>query len=178
MGLEKLENLKTTLENNLKQEKENKATQEQEVKIIETLIDKTKFDEIPESLIDNEVHRMLHELQDNLTKQGMKFEDYLQHMQKKESDLKLDFTPDAIKRVKTGLIVREIGLINKIKATEKDVTDEIEKNIVSYKMNPTYASQLPDIEKKLSSPESKQYFETVIINRKTIELIKEKVIKK
>ncbi len=176
-GLPSLEGLRKNISSNIEQEQQQKEKQRLELEIIEQLIEKSEFEEIPEVLIDQETHKMVHELEDNIARQGMKFDDYLSHLKKTEADLRLDFAVDAIKRVKTGLIIRQIAKQENIQATEKEIDDETERTLATYKMNPAYADQLNKLEENLRSEHAKQYFGNVIANRKTMELLKEKSIK-
>ncbi|NQT49508.1 trigger factor [Candidatus Kuenenbacteria bacterium] len=177
LGLPTLDALKKNIKTNLTQEKESKDKQRQELELIEHLVEKSKFEDIPDELINQETHKMLHELQDNIAKQGMKFEDYLTHIKKTEADMRLDFTPDAIKRVKTALIIRLIAKKENIKVEDKDVEEEIERTLANYKMNPGYAAQLDELEKNLRSDNARHYFVNFLTNRKTMEFLKEKIIK-
>lgn len=177
LGFKDAEGLKGNLSNNIKGEKEQKATQKKELEIINLLLEKSNFDEVPEVLVNQELHKMMHEMQENVAKQGMKYEDYLSHIKKTESELKLDLTPDAIKRVKTGLLIREFAIKNNIKPEEKEIEEEIQKTLASYKLNPAYAAQIDDLEKNLRTNNAKRYFENMLANRKTIQFIKDKVIK-
>jgi trigger factor len=177
-GFKDVEGLKGNIRNNITQEKDNKAKQKQELEIVEALIEKSTFDEIPETMIDSEVHKMLHEMEENISRQGMKMEDYLTNIKKTEADLKLDFAPDALKRVKTGLVIRQIAIDNSITATPDDIKAEKEKTIAQYKLNPATAEQVPELEKQLEHENSTRYFENLIANRKTVEFIKSKVINK
>jgi len=177
LGLTDLKTLKSHIESNIKKEKQVKEEQKQELEMINALIEKSKFDELPEVLINQEVHKMVHELEDNVTKQGMDFKNYLEHIKKTEADLKLDFTADAIKRVKTAVLIREIAQKQKLEITDKEIDEEVERTIASYKLNPAYAAQIDELEKNIKSDNARQYFKNLIINRKTIKFLKDTIIK-
>jgi len=177
LGMKDLENLKKSITNNLKKEREMKATQKQELEIFEKLIEKCEFEELPDVLINDETHKMLHELEDNVTQQGLKFEDYLSHLKKTEAELRLEFVPDAIKRVKTALIVREIAKKENIEVTHDEIHEELDKIIASYKLNPAYAGEVERIEQNLHSHETHHYIENILTNRKTLHKLKELIVK-
>ncbi len=177
LGMKDFESLKKSIGNNMKREKENRETQKQELELIEKLIEKCKFDEIPEVLINDETHKMLHELEDNVANQGMKFDDYLSHMKKTESELRLDFVPDAIKRVKTALAIRAIAKQEKIEVSHDEIHEELDKIIASYKLNPAYAGEVERIEQNLHSHETHHYITNILTNRKTLTKLKELVTK-
>jgi len=176
LGLKDLAGLKSNVEMNIKNEKEQKENQRIELDIINELIEKSTFEELPDVLIEQETHKMLHELEENLSRQSMKMEDYLKHLKKTESELRLDFTQDGIKRVKTGLLIRHIAKKEKIQADPKDVDAEVEKTIASYKMHPQYSGKTDELEKNLNTENARHYFSNVIINRKTVQFLKDTVL--
>ena len=126
LGLKDLKTLNSHVESNIRKEKQVKEDQKQELEMINALIEKSKFDELPEVLINQEVHKMVHELEDNVTRQGMDFKNYLEHIKKTEADLKLDFAPDAVKRVKTAVLIRDIAQKEKLEVSEAEVNEEVE----------------------------------------------------
>jgi trigger factor len=177
LGYPDLTAMKKSIESNIKRDKENKAREKQELEIIEKLIDKSTFGELPDALINNETHKMMHELESNVERQGGKLADYLSHIKKTEEEMLLEFTPDAIKRVKTALIIRAIAQANNLTASHDEVHEEMEKTIASYKLNPAYANQIADLEKNMHSEHAHAYFSNIIANRKTMEFIKNVVVK-
>ena len=177
-GLKNLEDLKKHLESNIKREKEMKEEQRFELELVEQLIEKSNFEELPDSLIEDEIHKMIHELEDNVARQGMKFEDYLSNIKKTEADLRLDFAADAIKRVKTGLAIRALAEKEALIADEKEIKDEIERSLASYKFHPQYEGKLTELEQNMRSENGKRYFSNIIRNRKAMALLKEKIVKK
>jgi trigger factor len=174
-GLKNLDDLKKHLESNIKREKEMKENERYELELIEQLIDKSKFEELPDSLVEDEIHKMIHELEDNVVRQGMKFEDYLSNIKKTEADLHLDFSADAIKRVKTGLAIRALAEKEKITSEEKEIDEETERSLASYKFHPQYEGKLAELEQNMRSENGKRYFSNLIRNRKAMEFLKSKV---
>lgn len=177
LGFKELDTLKKNIEENLMKEKEQKIMQKKELELIEKLLETCTFGEIPDSLIDEETHKMLHELEDNLSAQGLNITDYLSHIKKTEAELRLDFTNDAIKRVKTALLIRKISIQEKIMATHEEVHQEIDRALASYKLNPAYAAQLEQIEQSMHTEHAHRYFENLVRNRKTVEKLKSLIIK-
>jgi len=177
LGMKDLEGLKKNISDNLLREKEMKNTQKQELEIIEKLLEESTFGEIPDSLVDAETHKMVHELEDNLASQGLNITDYLSHIKKTEAELRLDFTNDAIKRVKTGLLIRQIAIQEKIEATHDEIHEELDRTLASYKLNPAYSAQVEQLEQNLHSEHAHHYFGNLVRNRKTIDRIKQAVIK-
>jgi FKBP-type peptidyl-prolyl cis-trans isomerase (trigger factor) len=95
----------------------------------------------------------------------MKFDDYLKSVNKKESDLVLEFAPEAVKRIKVALAIRAIGKAESVSADDKEVAEEMEKLMNAYKND-------PEMQKQIREPGFADYLHTRIENRKTLELIK------
>ncbi len=177
LGLKDLEALKKHISSNIEQEKRMKAEQKQELEIINAIIEKSKFEDIPEVLINQETHKMVHEMEDNVQRQGMDFKNYLEHLKKTEADLKLDFVPDAIKRVKTAIFMRAFAKQEKIEVAHDEIHHEIDRTLASYKLNPNYANEISRIEENLKTENAHRYFENLIANRKTMKKLKELLVK-
>ncbi len=118
---------------------------------------------------------MLHELEDNVGRQGLNFQDYLKHLKKTEAELRLDFAADALKRVKTAIAIRAIAQKEDLKATKDEIKEEQEKTLASYKLHPQYQAQLDQLEKNIKSENAQQYFGNLIANRKVIKFLKDNV---
>ncbi|MDP2788652.1 MAG: trigger factor [bacterium] len=129
---ESTEDFKTKLRENIKLEKGNQAKERTRLKIIEKIIDDTKM-EIPEILIESELSKILARMESDIAQMGLKFEDYLKHLNKTTEDLKKDFRVDAEKRAKLSLVLHEIGEKEKIVADEKQVANEVAMILEHYK---------------------------------------------
>ena len=160
-----LEEIKNQIKKNIGEEAKIKEEQRLEIEILEKLIEKSKFDDIPDLLVDSEAHKMIHELKDNLTQQGIKFDDYLSNLKKTPDQLKLDFTPQAVKRVKTALITRQIAEQEKIEVYDDEIEKEIELTSKMYPNN-------PEMQKNLESEGFKNYIRNVLTNKKVVALLK------
>lgn len=79
--------------------------------------------EIPEPLIIHELERMVAELRHSIEDMGLKFEDYLTHIKKGEADLKQEWRPDAERRVKIALVLREIARREEIAPGDEEVAE-------------------------------------------------------
>lgn len=166
LGLNSLENLKENIKKNIKAEKEQQIKQKAEIEIIDKIIEKTKFSEIPEILVNNEVNSLMKELEYNVQSQGGKFEDYLASIKKTKDQLTLDWLPQALKRVKGSLLIREIALTEKIDATEQEIAKRQAELLKQYKGQ-------PDIENKIQAAEYKNYLRNIILNEKVMEKLRE-----
>jgi trigger factor len=165
-GLKKFDELKENIKKSLEMEKKQKAEQKVEIEMLDKIIKDSKFGDIPEMLINNEAHTMLHELEHSVTSQGGKFDDYLGSLKKTREQLTLDLLPDAVKRVKSALLIREIALAEKVEVSEKEVLEKQEELLKQYK---GYGK----VESRIKEPSYKAYLQNMIVNKKVIDKLKE-----
>lgn len=170
-GAKKMEELKHNIKMSMEAEKKRAAEQKTEIEMLGKILDKTKFGDIPEILINHEVETMLHELEHDITARGGKFDDYLSAIKKTRDQLTLDLLPDAVKRVKSALLIREIAIAEKIEVSEKEVEERVEELLKQYK---GYAK----VEERIKGPGYKNYLKNILTNKKVIENLKEWNIKK
>lgn len=163
--LKNLAELKKNIEDSLLHEKKHQVDMKNESALLSKIIEDTKFGELPDSIINSESKNMLAELEQSVIRQGGKFEDYLSHLKKTREELILEMIPNAIKRVKSALVIREIAVVEKISPSEK----EIEEKIAELKKQ--YAGQT-EIEKMINEPGYAAYLKNVLTNEKVIEKLK------
>jgi len=121
---ENVEDFKVKLKENIKLEKENQAKEKTRLNIIEKIIEDSEL-EVPEILIGLELDKILYRMESDITQMGLKFEDYLKHLNKTKDDLRKDFRNDGEKKAKLGLILNEIAKVEKIVAEEEQVMKEV-----------------------------------------------------
>jgi trigger factor len=123
---------KAKLKENIKLEKENQAKEKTRLKIIEKVIDDSSM-ETPEILVEVELDKILYRMESDITQMGLKFEDYLKHLNKTIDDLRKEFRTDAEKKAKLALVLNEIAKTEKIIADEADVEREVSAILEHYK---------------------------------------------
>lgn len=106
-GQKSVAELKKSIEENLKKEIEAEHKNATESAVMEKVLPKLKV-ELPESMIDQELLRMIEAFKSQVESQGIKFEQYLDNMKKSLDDLKKDMTPQAEKNIKIGFILGKI----------------------------------------------------------------------
>lgn len=165
-GLKKFNELKENIKKSIEHEKEHKAEEKAEIEMLDKIIVKTKFGDIPEMLINHEAQIMLAELEHSVASQGGKFEDYLTSIKKTREQLILDLLPDAVKRVKSALLIREIAKAEKIEVSEKEIEEAQENLLKQYK-------GYEKVEARIKEEGYKNYLRNALNNRKVIEKLKE-----
>ena len=126
-GAESVEAFKTETRNRMQEANDKRAERELEDNIIKTIADKAET-EIPEALIDNQVDRMVQEMEYRLMYQGLRLEDYLKYSKMSMEDYKKGYRPQAAEIVKQQLVIEKIISDEKIEATDEDVEKKIAEN--------------------------------------------------
>lgn len=129
---ENVTDFKIKLKENIKLEKENQQKEKTRLRIIEKIIEKSVL-EVPEILIEAELQKILYRMESDITAMGLKFDDYLKHLNKTREDLKKEFRNDGEKKAKLGLILNEIAKVENIKAPEEEVAKEVAHILEHYK---------------------------------------------
>ena len=127
-----VDDFKSRIKEGIQKEKEFKAKDKKRMTIIEKIMADTKVT-IPKILVESELRKMYAQFEDDITRAGLKVEDYLKHLKKTPEDLKKDWTPDAEKRAKVQLIITKIALDEKIEADPEVVKKEVENLLKTYK---------------------------------------------
>ncbi len=123
---------KAKLKENIKLEKENQQKEKTRLKIIEKVIDESVM-ELPELLVEIELDKILYRMESDITQMGLKFEDYLTHLNKTREDLRKEFRADAEKKAKLALVLNDIAKAENIKADEELVAKEVAAILEHYK---------------------------------------------
>ena len=128
---------KKSLEAYIKKEIEDKKADEVENKYVDELLhkatDNMKVD-LNEEIIHGEIHRMVHQYQDELRYQGASLDQYFKMTGTTMEDLEKMMEPQAVARLKTRYLLEEIVAKEDLKVTKKEVKDEIAKNASKYGM--------------------------------------------
>ncbi len=170
LGQKSLEELKSLLKNNLQSEAEEKEAQRLELEMLDKVVEGTRFEDIPEAMITKETERMVRELSESLTERGMDFGEYLRNLKKTKQEVQLDFAPQATKRIKTAIMLREVGRKEKVEPDELKVMEMVTEAVNHYKDN-------PDAQKFVRSDEYMESVRERLRDRQTIEWLKSQIIK-
>ncbi|MER2106317.1 MAG: trigger factor [Solibacillus sp.] len=90
--------------------------------------------EIPASMVNNEVDRMLQEFGQRLQMQGMNLELYYQFSGQDEAALRTQMTADAEQRVRVSLTLEAIAAAEAIEVSQADIDAELEKMAAQFGM--------------------------------------------
>ncbi len=169
-GVKNEKELNDVVRKDIKKEKEYKANQETEGKVIKKIVENSKFDEIPDILITEETKKMMTELEQNITSQGGKFDDYLSSIKKSKEEMEKELLPNAITRVKSALVIREIGIKEGLSVTEEEINQKVEELLNQYK-------GYEKVEEKIKEPGYRSYLHNMLLNNKIVQKLKDWNIK-
>lgn len=165
-GLKKLDELKDNLKKSIEAQKSKDLVTKAEREMLEKIIANAKFGDIAEVLIDHESQTMMAELEHNIEEQGGKLEDYLSSIGKGMNEMKLELLPEAVKRVKVSLTIREIAKKENIKVEAKEIEENIEEMKKHYRDNKEAMS-------RITSPQYADYITNVLASRKVVNQLRE-----
>jgi len=109
---------------NLIQEKEHRGLEKKRLELIDAIAKNIEV-KIPEVLVDSEVERMVEQMKHDIERMGLKFEDYLKHLKKTEAEVKIEWRPEALKKVKLDLALAHIAREEKIVPDMTKVEEEV-----------------------------------------------------
>ena len=126
---ETVEDFKKDLREKLEVNFKRRGEAETETRIIDTIVDLAEV-EIPEVMIEDEQQSIFDDFANRLKYMygGMKIEDYLKAMQTTEADFKKERRYEAVKAVKTRLVLQDIVKAEKFKIENKDLEELVEEN--------------------------------------------------
>ena len=129
---ENVADFKAKLKENIKLEKNNQLKEKTRLKMVEKIIEETKVD-MPEILIQVELDKILYRMESDITQMGLKFEDYLKHLNKTKEDIEKEFRGDAEKKAKLALVLNKISKVENITADKEQVANEVAMILEHYK---------------------------------------------
>ncbi len=156
-----LEELKTDIKNKMEKENEQKAKYETEEAAIKAVCDNVKID-IPSGMIDMEVDHMLQDINQRLSYQGLKLEQYLKMIDKTEEEVRKEYEPQAIEAIKSRLTLEAIRNAEKIEASEEEIKEKLEE------MAKNYGKKVEEIQ---DNEDLKNYIKEGIESEKAIDFI-------
>ena len=136
LGMEGV-NTKETLEEEIKKSLEARKDADAENKYVDTLLDKiaenTEVD-IPEEMVDDEVHRLIHRFEEQMKMQGISLDLYYQFTKSTHEDLHKQMEPEAYKNVLYRLILEEVTKLEEVEVTLEEGEEEATKLAAKYGM--------------------------------------------
>ena len=114
-------------------------------KAVEIVVDANEV-EIPESMVNDEIDRMINELNQQLRYQGITVEQYLEYVGKNMADFREEIKPEAEKAVKVRIILTGVVEAEKIEVSAEEMEAEIEKMAAQYQMSADQIKEMIGVE--------------------------------
>ena len=156
-----LEELKADIKNKMEKDNEQKAKYETEESAIKAVCDNVKID-IPSGMVDMEVDHMIQDINQRLSYQGLKLDQYLKMIGKTEEEVRKEYEPQAIEAIKSRLTLEAIRNAEKIEASEEEIKEKLEE------MAKNYGKKVEEIQ---DNEDLKNYIKEGIESEKAIDFI-------
>lgn len=143
-GIETVEAFRARKEEDLKKQKENEARREYMGKLVEQIVKNSKID-IASEIIDNQVESRKEDMVKRIEQNGLKLEQYLQILGQSEEQFLAQIREMAVKETSEYIVLEEIGRVEKLEVSDKDLEAEYKKISEQYKM------KVEDVKKALAN---------------------------
>lgn len=160
------EDLKATL----KVKKEKEAKNEKESRVVDKIIENAQMD-IPEPMINTQKEQMVNEFAQQLSYQGLSIEQYFQFSGMTKEKFMETAEPEALRRIKSRLVLEAVAKAENIEVTEDDLNAELEKMAETYQME---ADKL----KELVGDSEKEAIKLDIAVQKAVDFVRDSAVEK
>lgn len=159
-----LKEMKEDIKKTLKEKNEKAAADKDDSKLVETVVENTKFD-LPDVMIEEQIDEYVEDFKYQLMYQGLNIDNYFKYTNSTLKDLRDTYRERAEKAVRTRLVFEEIVKAEKIKASAKAVDAKIKEYAERIgKDYNEYKSQIKEQERA--------YFENQVITENLLDLLK------
>lgn len=126
-----LDEYKADLRNRLEKENKEKEENEQEQAMIKAVVEASEVD-IPEGMIDFEIENEIKQMEQQMTMQGLNFEQFFQITGTNMENLKADMRDSTKEKIKTDLVLEAIAEKENFESTEEERKAQLEEIAESY----------------------------------------------
>ena len=158
-----LKELKESIKEKLEKQNQEREKYEKQDAVMREVVDGLTVD-IPSGMIEIEIDNMVKEMEQRMSYQGIKLEQYLKMVNKTEEEFRKEYEPQAIDAIKSRLALEEIIKQEKIEASEDEVKEKIKEMAQNYGKKP---------EELEANQNIKDYIKQGIENEKAINLLVE-----
>ena len=130
---ETLAEYKDDIRAKLQDKKNREAATENENRVIDKVVENAQMD-IPQAMINTQARGMVEDYARRLQSQGLNINDYMKYTGMTADKLIDQMTPQALKRIKTRLVLEKIVELENIEVSDEAVYQQIGKMATSYQM--------------------------------------------
>ena len=158
-----LKELKEDIKKKKQEENEQKATYETQEAAIKAVIEEMDLD-VPSGMIELETENMLKDMENRLSYQGLKFDQYLKMMGKTREEVQKEYEPQAIDAIKSRLAIEALVKAEKIEVKEEEIDEKIKEMAKNY-------GKKEDDEEFLKNQNIRNYIKQGLESEKAIDFI-------
>ena len=164
LGQESMAQLRDRLRMNMQHERDQETESQEERVILEEMAKASRFEEIPEVLIQEEIEKMMNELRYRVEQQGGEFDHYLASIKKTIPELRLELATQALTRVQVALVLQALATRDDVNVSDEELDKEIDR----------MAEEMQDKEEKkaLFQPHAREHMRTLLTHRKVVESLR------
>ena len=123
------EDLEKKVKEDIKHKKEHEAEDKYLDAVLKKAIENMKV-EVNEEIVHDEIHRMMHQYEEQLSMQGLSLDQYLQFTKSTRADMEKMMEPEALNHVKMRYLLEAVAEEEKIEVTDEDAKEEA-KNVAA-----------------------------------------------
>jgi trigger factor len=160
---ESLLDLRLKVRENLKEQKEANAEAEYTEEVIAAVLEQADI-KFPPVVLEEELERLLRDVASRLQAQNLTLEDYLKIEGQTMEELREELEPEAIQRVKRGLLLGKLVELEDLDIEEPEIEAQIDKIMESFG-----GESSPDLRKAFSADNSKQRIALDLLTDKALQ---------
>ena len=146
--------------------KQKQAETENENRVVDKVVENATM-EIPDAMVDTQVRNMINDYGRRMQSQGVSLDDYMKYTGMTMETLGEQMKPQAIRRIRTRLVLEAVAKAENIEISDEAVDAEIEGMAAAYKME---AAKLKEY---MGEAEIAQMKEDMAVQRAVDFLVKE-----
>ena len=126
-----LKELKESIKEKQQKQNDERAKYETQDAVIKAVCENVKVD-IPSGMIETETENMIKDMEQRLSYQGLKLDQYLQMMGKTREEMQKEYEPQATDAIKSRLAIEAVIKAEKIEVADIDVDEKIKEMAKNY----------------------------------------------
>ena len=126
-----LKELKESIKEKQQKQNDERAKYETQDAVIKAVCENVKVD-IPSGMVETETENMVKDMEQRLSYQGLKLDQYLQMMGKTREEMQKEYEPQAIEAIKSRLAIEAVIKAEKIEVADIDIDEKIKEMAKNY----------------------------------------------
>ena len=161
-----MKELRDSIKEKLEKQNKDREKYEKQDAVIKAICSEMKVD-IPSGMIEVEIDNMVKDMEQRMSYQGLKLEQYLQMLNKTEEEFRKEYEPQAIEAIKSRLALEAIIKAEKIEVTEEEIKNKIEEMAKNYGRKPEELQENENIKNYIKQGiESEKAIDFLVANAK------------